>query len=147
MFEGLRYEFALRQLQKEKRRTRAWYADADSKLLKEPKNLEELQNLTDVELHDMQVIRDKISRVQTTFWRDEAERYLLPMPAFKTDSGDSWEQAATAIRYQLKPAAIAELRLAIRREKKDRRDGWLPLASLAVGVMGCLVAIIALLAK
>jgi hypothetical protein len=76
VFEGLRYEFALRQLQKEKRRTRAWYADADSKLLKEPKNLEELQNLTDVELHDMQVIRDKISRVQTTFWRDEAERYL-----------------------------------------------------------------------
>jgi hypothetical protein len=68
------------------------------------------------------------------------------MPTFNTDVGGAWEKATNG-HYQLKPAAIAELRSAIRREKKERRDGWLPLASLAVAGMGCLVAIIALLAK
>ena len=86
---------------------------------KEPKNIEELENLTRAELRDIRIIEDKISRLQTTFWQDEAERYLLPMPTFNTVVGGAWEKATNG-HYQLKPAAIAELRSAIRREEKER---------------------------
>jgi hypothetical protein len=147
LFERIRYEFALWRLQNERRQTLAWYADADSKSPKEPKNLEELQSRTDSELHDIRVIDDNIASLQTTFLREQTQRYLVPMPEFKTDATGDWEQAQFASHFQLKPAAIVELRSAIRKEKKERREIWQSWASLAIGVIGAMIGLIAILKK
>jgi hypothetical protein len=116
-------------------------------LLKGPKTVEELEKLTHEEIFEVQVIEDKISRLQTTFLRDEAQRYLLPVPEFNTTDDGAWEQATTAAQYQLKPAALAELRSAIRQEKKERRESWQSSAALAIGLIGALIGLFSAMTK
>ncbi len=94
-------------------------------------------------MHDVHVIEDEISQLQTSYLIDEAQRYFLPTPAFSTDVDGAWEQAATAPHYQLKRAAIEELRLAINKEKKERRacrQAWI---ALEIGLVGALVGLVA----
>jgi hypothetical protein len=147
MFSRLRYEFALRRLQRGKRRTERLYATKEAEIKDKKNNLIELQKLGEEQIHETQVIHDQIARLQTVFLREEAERYLLPIPKFDDGDGGSWEFAATAAHYQLKPDAIAELRSAIRKEKKERREGWQSWAALAIGFVGAMIGLVAALKK
>lgn len=147
MFSRLRYEFALRRLQREKRRTEQFYTAKVAETQNKKTNLIETQKLDEEQIHETQVIHDQIARLQTGFLREQAERYLLPVPKFDDGDGGAWEFAATAAHYQLKPDAIAELRSAIRKEKKERREGWQSWAALAIGFVGAMIGLVAAFKK
>lgn len=147
MFARLRYEFALRRLQTEKRRTERFYATKEAEISDKKNNLIEMQRLNEEQIYETQVVHDKIARLQTVFLRNEAERYLLPVPEFNDGDDGAWELAATAAHYQLKPDAIAELRSAIRKEKKERRENWQSWAALAIGFVGAMIGLVAALKK
>lgn len=140
MLAKLRHDFVLWHLQREKRKTRAWHAERQKNPQTKPKDVQELQQLTEREMFEVQSIEDQISRLQTTFLIDEAQRYLLPTPPFDTEPEGSWEQASTAVQYQLKRPVIAALSSAIRKEKKERREGWQAWAALAIRFVGALMA-------
>ena len=156
MFEGARYQFRLRRLQKKKRSLRAFYA-AKNKALEarwrgaDPgpeKRLEELRDLTDLEIHEVLIIDEQISRLQTTYLLEQAERYLLPRPPFKTDTEDAaWARASLSAQYHLKDAAIVELRSAIRRERKEREERWKSWIPLLIGFAGTIIGVMSVWKK
>jgi hypothetical protein len=147
VFRKLRYNLALRRLQNKKRRTRDGYTDQQRDSKTKPKSVCEYQELLEREMHDVHVIEDEISRLQTSYLIDEAQRYFLPTPAFSTDADGAWEQAATAPHYQLKQTAIEELRLAIGKEKKATRARWQSWIALEIGLVGALVGLVAAFKK
>ena len=82
MIDGTRYQFRLWRLQKKKRSLRALYA-AHTEALEvrwradDPgpeKRLKELQDLTDLEIHEVMLVDEQISRLQTTYLLEQAER-------------------------------------------------------------------------
>jgi hypothetical protein len=156
VFEEARYQFRLRRLQREKRRLRAFYA-AENKALEArwrdagtapEKRLQEAQDLTYLELHEVMIVDEKISRLETTYLLEQAERYLLPRPPFKTDTEDaSWEQASLSAQYHLKDAALVALRSAIRRERKEREERWKSWIPLLIGFAGTIIGIISVWKK
>jgi hypothetical protein len=146
MIRTLRYEFALWSLQAERARTRVFFAEMDRKAV-ESKNVDKIQSANFEEMHEIQVIDDQIARLQTTFLRNEAQRYLLPMPEFNTGPDGAWEQAFTGAHYQLKAEPLAALRSAIRKEKKERRESWQSSAALLIGVIGSLIGLFSAIKK
>jgi hypothetical protein len=84
--------------------------------------------------------------LQTVYLIDEAQPLLLPTPSFTEDSS-AWEEASTAVHYQLTRDAIAELRSAIRKEKKERRESWQAWVALTIGGVGALIGLVSALKK
>jgi hypothetical protein len=156
MIDGTRYQFRLWRLQKKKRSLRALYA-AHTEALEvrwradDPgpeKRLKELQDLTDLEIHEVMLVDEQISRLQTTYLLEQAERYLLPRPPFKTDTEDAaWERANLSLQHHLKDIAIAELRAVVRREKKERGERWKSWIPLLTGLAGAIIGLISVLKK
>jgi len=50
-----------------------------------------------------------------------AERYFLPVPEFKAEGGD-WERTPLSERWVLRRETLVDLRAAIRKEQKERRE-------------------------
>jgi hypothetical protein len=147
MLAWLRYGFALRRLQREKRAAIVHYKNEQASLLAKKASAMEMQRSSEQQIYETQSIYDQIAGLQTTFLRTEAERYLLPVPTFDTSEDGAWEFSSTCSHYQLKRAAIAELRAAIRKEKKERREAWQSWAALAIGLIGALIGLVAALKK
>jgi hypothetical protein len=147
MFEDFRSEFALRRLQRERRRLIAWYEAEDSKLLKQPGNLEKIQRLYTEQMHETATIDDQVARLQTNYLRDQAQHYLVPMPEFNTDTNGAWEKATTTEHYQLKTTALVELRSAIRKERRERREHWQSWAALTIGLVGALIGLFSAISR
>jgi hypothetical protein len=143
-FEGMRHWFRLNQLQREKRSIRFSFAVLERKAIEE-KDVEKLNDITDKEIRALVTIDEKISRLQTEFLRDEAQRLELIVPQFDTSESGLWKQALTAPTYHLKHEAIVELRSAVRKEKKERREVWQAWAALTIGVLGALIGLVAAL--
>lgn len=77
----------------------------------------------------------------------QAERYMLPVPQWKSDS-PHWQQDSMEHRWYLTPAAIADLRGRIRREEKERFERWsrwIPILSGIKGLVGSAIGLVALL--
>ena len=146
MLKRLKYEWALRRLQREKARTRAFFVEPNRAAV-ESKDIAEIERITTEEIHEMLSIEDKISRLQTTFLIEEAQRLLIPTPAFELDKDGAWEGAATAPHYQLKREQLAALRSAIRKEKKERREGLQSWAALLIGLVGALIGLFSAMKK
>jgi hypothetical protein len=147
VFNRLRYEIAVRRLQREMRQTQQFYTAKSAEALKNKLGAMEMQKLNEEEIFEVQVIHDKIARLQTTYLREEAERYLVPVPPFNHEKDGDWEFAATAAHYQLKMGPLAELRSAIRKEKKERREAWQSWAALLIGLIGAMIGLVAAFKK
>ena len=146
MLKCLKYEWALRRLQREKVKTRTFFVEPNRAAVKS-KDIAEIERLTTEEIHEMLSIEDKISRLQTTFLIDEAQRLLIPTPAFELNEDGAWEGATTAPHYQLKREQLAALRSAIRKEKKERREGLQSWAALLIGLVGALIGLFSAVKK
>jgi hypothetical protein len=104
-FEGMRYWFRLNRLQKEKHSIRSRYALLEQKAIRE-KDLAKLSDVSDKELRALVTVDEKIYRLQTEFFRDEAQRLGLIVPPFDTSESGLWEKAITAPTYHLTSEAI-----------------------------------------
>ncbi len=83
-----------------------------------------------------------IGQLQTARLKEIAERLLIPVPDFDGNSGQ-WVESQPSGRWHLSPEASHELRAAIRREQKERRDVWLPYVAAggaAVSIIGAVVS-------
>jgi hypothetical protein len=133
-------------LQQEKEKTRTSYVEP-TRAAAANKDVDEIERLDLEEMHEIQSIDDKISRLQTSFLIEEAQWLLIPTPSFDTEEGRAWERAATAPHYQLKREKLADLQSAIRKEKKERREGLQSWAALSIGLVLALIGLFSLLKK
>jgi hypothetical protein len=72
---------------------------------------------------------------------------MIPIPDFDSDESGPWEKASTRPHYQLKSEALAELRFAIRKERKERREGIQSWTALTIGLIGALIGLLSAFRK
>lgn len=150
MFARLRYEFELRKLQREKIKNDRFFAAKQAEARAKKADSIAMQRLDGEEIFERGTINDKIALLQTEFLRQEAEKYLLPIPSFDADDNKedtNWQFAPTGPHYQLSESALAELRSAIRKERKERREVWQSWAALVIGIVGALIGLVSALKK
>jgi hypothetical protein len=78
-----------------------------------------------------------VQALQTRYYTDVAHRKGIPIPHNATD----WEQNVNDLDTPIMTVnAIARLRSAIRQEKKELRDVWLPIVSLIISFIALGIA-------
>ena len=144
MLAGLSYEFELRRLQRRKEKTRKLHKKLLDEAREQKKNREEIEKIAHDEGSVIDYIDDEITQLQSRYLFRQAEKYLIPLPEFKTHDG-AWEKADFTERLRLTPHALSELRTAVRQEKKERREHWQTWLILLTGFMGTLIGVLAVL--
>ena len=107
------------------------------------------QRLTDDEEYDLygqfswefDVIDWKTSLTITRALLEEANKLLLPTPSHSDQ--DKWEESG--LGEFLSSAGISEVRSAIRREKRERRESWGWWITLVIGLLGTLIGLVAVI--
>lgn len=148
MLATLRYELALWRLQKEQRKLRHYFEKKNRELVANKASAIEMQRLSEEEMFEVGTIQDQIARLQTTFFREEANRYMIHVPPFDTEADNAaWEFSSTCAHYQLKREALAELRSAVRKEKTERVQRFQSWATIVIGLIGAMIGLISVLKK
>jgi hypothetical protein len=161
MSDGIRYSLKLRDLQKQKRRVFKLY-DKRRHDQKAHKNEEIKEAIEYEEMHEISEIEDEIKELHSRRIIEQAERYDLVVPEFKLGdareeseedwkksyyNGD-WEKSLYRETWMLNGRARAELRSAIHKEQKERREFWqmkLVWATALAGVIGTLTGLVSAL--
>ena len=101
-------------------------------------NAEELHNIG-YDFHIESIpLEDEMIQLNHAYYVKLAHRLLIPVPKFTIEGGDWVELESRPGRYHLAPQVLHELRATIRREKKERRDGWLIWITALTGLLGVL---------
>ena len=136
----------MRRLQADKRRIRKTNKKLIDQAKQQKKPRDELEVLHYDARIDIGQVDEDIWHLQMQYLSQQAEKYLLPIPEFKEDSGE-WIQSIFTGRWRLSPDALAKLRTDIRPEQKERREYWTTLITLLIGLVGALIGFVALLKK
>jgi hypothetical protein len=146
MLEGIVYSWRLRKLHRERRRIQFTHKKA-LREARAAKNSElELDRLFFEERMEIQIVDAEMHALITQRLIQIAERYLVPYPEFNS-KGEDWIQSGATRRWHLTVEAMAELRNAIRREKKERAENWRMWLAALTGLVGTLIGLASLLLK
>ena len=144
MFEGIKFNFRLLKLQRQRSKVKAFYNKANIEARKKGESREELEGIWQEERMELVLIDDDISHLISQRLLSLAEEYLLPRPEFK-EEGKWIESKVNPNSYRLSPLAISELRSAVRKEQKERYEHifmWLAAITGIIGAISGLVAVI-----
>lgn len=93
---------------------------------------------------EIDIVDWQIKNTMTRALINEADRLFLPVP--DENDPEKWEEdPATGKRTFLSPKGIAELRTAIRQEKRERRENIQRWIAILIGLIGALTGLIAVL--
>lgn len=140
MLEVVRFQFRLKNLQKRKRVLESKYDEA-IKVAQGRKDRKREENIISEAMFERDYIDDAISNLSSRHVRLLAERYLIPIPEFDTDSSD-WIESKIDGRFRLSDQAIATLRSDIRRERKERHEHTLMWLAALTGIIGALTGLV-----
>ena len=96
------------------------------------------------ELYQVDVWRDEIHALITSYLRSKAQKRLLPFP-LRTEESDLWERGYTTGEWYLTNKGITEVRSLIRSEDKERIDFFLKIAGILIGILGAITGLIAVI--
>ncbi len=112
---------------------------------------DDIERIEQSEFVDCELIDDEIAEHQTRFLLDQARKHLLPVPdvVFRgnSDSSEDWVKSRVTRKVHLtNSASIALKGLIAEAEDRDwsRVTRWVPILSAITGLMGVVVAILAL---
>ena len=143
MMKTARFHFRLAKLQKQKRALETEY-DGAIKDARDRKDREREDELISTLMFERDLIDDEIFKLSSRQVTQLAERYLIPIPEFSTDS-DEWTESSIDGLYRLSDQAIARLRSDIRRERKERHEHALMWLAALTGIIGALTGLVAVL--
>jgi hypothetical protein len=146
MFEAIIHARRVRKLHKERQRIQAVYKEALNEAKAADKSELELERLFFEERMEVEIVDAEIHQLITQRLIQIAERNLIPHPEFKSEGG-AWIQSSVTGHWHLTIEAMAELRAAIRREKKERSESWLMWLAGCTGLVGTLIGLASLLLK
>ena len=157
--EGIRQSLKIHRLLKETRRLQELYNELreEEKTDRPEEEIREMGRQIDDVMSEIQVNNDEVSQLNSRWLIEEAKRYDIEVPENKfedreedweksNDKGD-WEWSYVRETWILNSGARAELRLAIRKEQKERRELWqmkLVWATLT-GIIGALTGLVSAL--
>ena len=146
MFKRLRLNSKIRRLQRQKDQNVGVTIQAILEVAHETgeipdKEAMEKELINSIELNRQ--IDEHIAILESNYWLDEAQRYLLPTPndqayiPSKLDKRFSYFDEET----------LASLRSAVRKEQKERSENFRTWATVAIGIIGALIGLASALKK
>jgi hypothetical protein len=131
MFQGLRDRRKIRSLQRNKR---AITAELLPEFRREDGMSDQQGDFVWEEWRSkIEPIDREIAEIQATRLREQAELLLVPMP-------EEWKRIEGP--FGLSESASHDLRAAIRRERKERREMWMPYVSIVAAIVSVCGAIL-----
>jgi hypothetical protein len=146
LFERLRLNRKIRRLQRLKDQYIVVTFEAIREVAHETgeisnKEAIEKEILSTVELNRQ--IDEHIAILESDYWLEQAQRYLLPTP---TDQAYIPSKLDRRFHY-FDEVTLTSLRSAVRKEQKERSENFRVWATLAVGIIGALIGLVAMLKK
>jgi len=146
VFKRLRLNSKIRRLQRQKDQNVGVTIQAILEVAHETgeipdKEAMEKELINSIELNRQ--IDEHIAILESNYWLDEAQRYLLPTPndqayiPSKLDKRFSYFDEET----------LASLRSAVRKEQKERSENFRTWATVAIGIIGALFGLASALKK
>ena len=146
MFDDIKTTWRIRSLHKERRPLQAVYKRLSEEGKAAGKSELELDRLFFEERMEVEIVDAEIHHLLTQRLISLADHYLVPRPEFKSEGGD-WVQSSITGRWHMTKEALAELRSAIRRERKERSESLRMWLAAWTGLIGTLIGLAALLLK
>jgi len=147
MFARVSHWWSLRKLRQKKQRiTRAY--DADIAAAYRNKKHADIDSIRETQRWEERNCGDEIARLETDYYLNLADRMGVALPPHNLDEngdGDDWYRSDLYVRSLLTRQGRAKLRSDIRKEKRERREAWLPYISALTGLLGVTVAALALI--
>lgn len=139
MFEGLKLRRKIAKIERDQRRVSAAY-DADIKKAKaEKKNREEIEGIEHNAWFEASLLEDEIKVLQTRHLLSQAYRRSIMVPQHNEEN---WDRTRDTGDPFLLPHAFAELRSALRKERKERLEQVQMTAAIVGGIVGALTGVI-----
>lgn len=143
--DALPYTFRLWWLQFRQRRTTEFYRRLIRRGQKTGfKTGQEERTLIGEAFAEDDIFERRIRALQTSYLLSEADRLMLPRPA--SDDADAWVDSDPWQRL-LAPQALFDLRKLVRAEKLAASEGLRSWVGAWTGLLGVIVALVALLAS
>ncbi len=140
MFDELRFSY---RIWRNARRDRSLWEKHGEKLREARKRGASREDIREIEADGMflsKEIDDTIARMLSRHLLDQADKLLIPRPEFK--EGDTYVESEFSSGYHLSPTAVAALRDAIRKERRERSE-ITRLWMIAIGgIIGALTGLI-----
>ena len=136
--------FELWKLNRAIKKTETSYNRRIEQATKGEKSSQEIENLRNDEAFQTDIIEDARRLVITRQLRGKASEMMLPTPAVG-DGDNLWEFSQHYGRWYLTEQGIVQVRSAIQEESRARREGWLAWFAPAVGLVGALTGLVAVL--
>ena len=149
MFEKVVHSYKIRKLQSAQRRLDKDFSKRLEAAKKANKSEEAISEMNEDWAQESLLTDDEILQLNGNYLRMEAERLFVPYPLWSKDS-DKYEQSWITGKIRLTQSAQAELRKAIRQERKEAAEQvlmWVPFLSLLVAIMSVAVALAAILVR
>lgn len=138
---ALSYRWSLERLLRRRAKTLAAYRK-DREKAEKKKDQEEIAGIDAFAMHEVDTIDDEIEALESRYLTESAGRLLLPTPEF--DPGSSaWVESSVTGRFRLSRAVMMQLRSAIRKERKERREGVILWITALTGIIGALTGLVA----
>ena len=146
MRDWLSYQRELWGLRRQRSRISELYAKDVAAAYRDKKPTEAVDDLWGAERLETSMVDEEVLKLETRRLLRMASAYFLPI----SDSLEDWERCQQTGGQHLSLKAISELRVAIRKERADRRQDWqgaLFWLSGLTGIIGVITGLVAVLKK
>lgn len=145
MVKWLKFRYRLWKLERERSQFEHKYMELIEAAKKAPKHPDEEDQLWAEFFSEKELFDEPISAFRTGYWMTAASRLMVPIPD-RNEEG-MWEKARLSPRHEfLTIKGIAEIRSAIRKERRESREPFVMWASLVIGIIGALTGLVSILA-
>ena len=146
MLAELKFQKRLKKLSAGQAKTTAYYNRKLKEARKQGKNKDDIMGLDEEAYFEYSMAQEEIDMLITDRLTSKARKLILPLPAFENE--EMWKKCHDlSSRFVLTSKGIAELRKNIRSERKDRRDVYIPWIAIAIGLIGALTGLLAVILK
>lgn len=145
MLPELIYEWKLRRLHRNKRRMLETYRKKRELLPKGPSRHDALEKIISDEQIDVMEANEEISYLTTSHLIEEAQRLIVPIP--QRGNSQYWFVDDAFGRTHLTTEGVIKLRSDIRAERKAGRELPMSLLPMAIGLLGALTGLLAVILK
>jgi len=143
MFNYMRFRWLLRQNEKARRRAHRRYEKRIAAARAEGVTQDKIEDINSDAMRDDYELDDEVFELHTSYLMGQARRLMITTPDRKNE--EMWTRALISGYPHLTKKGIAELRAAIRAERKAQRESFLLWVPGITGILALIVALAAIL--
>ena len=146
MIDYIKFRWCLRLLRKKLNKEEKEYRALINEARKEKKSRTDIEAINCEASHFYYLNREEIQLLISKYYIELSDKLLIPLP--ERSDEQMWEQCNyVSIRKILTPEGLFKFRGAIRRDKKEKIEIYLPFCTLAVALVAALTGLFAVLTK